>query len=65
MLAFFIGHLLSLVDQGSVLVVGKVRSKLTSPPEEIDELREQGQLKSFTCVEYDDNEKEEREENNE
>jgi len=35
------------------------------PPEEIDELREQGQLKSFTCVEYDDNEKEEREENNE
>ena len=35
------------------------------PPEEIDELREQDQLKSFTCVEYDDNEKEEREENNE
>ena len=26
------------------------------PPEEIDELREQGQLKSFTCVEYDENE---------
>ena len=30
------------------------------PPEEIDELEQAGQLKSFTCVEEDDNEEEER-----
>ena len=24
------------------------------PPEEIDELRDAGQLQAFTCVEYDD-----------
>ena len=29
------------------------------PPEEIDELRDAGQLKAFTCVEYDDDAKEE------
>ena len=32
------------------------------PPEEIDELRDAGQLKSFTCVEYDDDNEEEKEE---
>ena len=32
------------------------------PPEEIDELEQVGQLKSFTCVEKDDNEEEERKE---
>ena len=32
------------------------------PPEEIDELRDQGQLKSFTCVEYDDEQQEEERE---
>jgi len=32
------------------------------PPEEIDELRDAGQLKAFTCVEYDDEEEEKTEE---